>query len=229
MPKWIMDNWFNISAVLVAVISMFGLHNLMRKFNGLERLSKSRIEYRQAKELIHLIEQAEHQDAKPHAYLIEKGYGAVSGTNKLDSEEIIYCLGMKSPNRALRYYTLGLKYLEYSAIVGKVCFKEKFNDRKRRLKNYILNYIRYFIFAIIAAVILWVPTQVDFKNFYYSFIFLVIISFPFIGLSFIYLSEASNLSFAEKFMKLQSETFKESEFETLIANEPETKEPELEN
>ena len=188
MPRWIMDNWFNISAVLVAVISMFGLHNLMRKFNGLERLSKSRIEYRQAKELIHLIEQAEHQDAKPHAYLIEKGYGAVSGTNKLDSEEIIYCLGMKSPNRALRYYT-----------------------------------------AIIAAVILWVPTQVDFKNSYYSFIFLAIISFPFIGLSFIYLSEASNLSFAEKFMKLQAKTFKESEFETLIANEPETKEPEREN
>jgi hypothetical protein len=74
-----------------------------------------------------------------------------------------------------------------------------------------------------------VPTQVDFKNSYYSFIFLAIISFPFIGLSFIYLSEASNLSFAEKFMKLQAKTFKESEFETLIANEPETKEPEREN
>lgn len=30
-------------------------------------------------------------------------------------------------------------------------------------------------------------------------------------------------------MKLQAKTFKESEFETLIANEPETKEPEREN
>ncbi len=226
MLGWIMDNWFNMSAVIVAVISMFGLHNLMRKFNGLERLSKSRVEYRQAKELIYLLEQAEHQDKKPHAYLIEKGYGAVSGTNKLDSEEITYCLGMKSPNRALRYYTLGLKYLEYSAIVGKVCFKEKFNDRKRRLKNYIWNYIRYFIFAIIAAVILWVPTQVDFKNPYYSFIFLAIISFPFIGLSFIYLSDSSNLSFAEKFMKLQAETLQESECETSTANKSETKESE---
>lgn len=67
------------------------------------------------------------------------------------------------------------------------------------------------------------PTQVDFKNSYYSFIFLAIISLPFIGLSFVYLSEASDLNFAEKFMKLQAETFKESDFETLIANEPETK------
>lgn len=228
MSEWLKD-WPNILSLIVSIISMFGFPNLIRRFGGLERLSKSQIEYRQAKELIHLITQAECQGRKPHAYLIEKGYGAISGTNKLDSEEIIYCLGMKSPNRALRYYTLGLKYLEYSAIVGKVYFKEKFNDRKRRLKIYILNYIRYFIFAIIAAVILWVPTQVDFKNSYYSFIFLAIISLPFIGLSFVYLSEASDLNFAEKFMKLQAETFKESEFETLIANEPETKEPEREN
>lgn len=71
---------------------------------------RRREEYKFAKDFF----QALKEDPSMHPFLKEKGYQAVAGNRYVSADEIEYVLSLQTPNQALRDYTLGRMYLDYS-------------------------------------------------------------------------------------------------------------------
>jgi hypothetical protein len=116
-----------------------GLYDL-----SIGKRSKLREEYKFAKEFIEFI----NANKVIHPYLKDKGYQAVAGDSAISGEEVEYLLSLTRPEKALKDYVMGKKYLEHLPNHGnlQIKFKEKYKtkwSRRWRMYAYLLLYIAF--------------------------------------------------------------------------------------
>lgn len=97
-------------------------------FDPSGKRGKMREEYRFAREFLHDLEF--HPDLHPYAK--EKGYQAIAGDTRLGADEIEYLLSLTGPERALRDYVKGRKYLAHVSGNLQIAFKRKYQSRWSR-------------------------------------------------------------------------------------------------
>lgn len=203
---------------------------IIYRFNSLNKFSKRKEEYKQAKELIHLIEEAEDNGKKPHPFLIEKGYAVLSGDKRFNSSQIICCLNMDNPSQALKYFSSGFYYLEYSKKSKKFVYRKSAESLIKRRGEWACWVLMYIFSGTVASYVMLSATTYYARSSYGVAIFLTIVSIIFAVVAIIFMSFGMNIRMAEKFMKLQDEMFKESDsFPTITnKNKSETEKPEAE-
>lgn len=218
-------------AAIATILSVFivpPFKAIIYKFNSSNKFSKRKEEYEQAKELIHLIEEAKDNNKKPHPFLIEKGYALISGERRFNSDEIICCLSMNNPSQALKYFSSGFYYLKYSKESRRFDYRKSVNNLIRRRVKWAFWVFMYIIFGAVAFYIMLFAIEYYAKSSFGLAIFLTIASVIFAINAIIFMSFGMNVRMAEKFMKLQDEILKESDSLSTITNKSETEVSEVE-
>lgn len=216
---------------IAAVVSIFIYPILRKLFSGFKfsnKFSKRKGEYEQAKELIHLIEEAKNSNKKPHPFLIEKGYALISGERRFNSDEITYCLSMNNPSQTLKYFSSGFYYLKYSKESKRFDYRKSADSSIKRKFQLTLWLLIYAFFGTVAFYVMLNAIEYYARSKFGVAIFLTIASVIFAINAIIFMSFGMNVRMAEKFMKLQDEMLKESDSLSTITNKSETKVSEVE-
>lgn len=121
---------------------------------SMKKRSHLRDEYRFAKEFLSdfsLIKEIHH-------YLLEKGYQAIAGDNKLNSSEVEYLISLEKQDGSLEDYVLGKEYLFYSPLSGsmQIAFKDKFKE-KWSLKWRVIWYFSLYLFLTFLTFLAFAP------------------------------------------------------------------------
>lgn len=219
----IINSILGIGVILLGAVNYL-YQKIFFRFMPFGRASKNRQKYEYVQKLVHEIKKVQGQQEFVQPYLIEMGYAAISGRNNLAFDEIIYCLNMKCPSQAFKYYTSGAMYIEYSNKLGRVVFKNKLNNENNRNIKRILFYLCYFVFGLASTFYVTLFDKAYAKQYYFTSFTFLIFSLCLFFVAILFLVFEWKLGSAENFMKLQDKMFKESELEVSVANKSETQE-----
>ncbi|MCC2958779.1 hypothetical protein LK542_24515 [Massilia sp. IC2-477] len=173
-----------------------GLYDL-----SIGRRSKSREEYKFAKEFLEF----SNENKNIHPYLRDKGYQAIAGDNAITGEEVEYLLSLTRPERALKDYVMGKKYIEHLPNHGnlQIKFKEKYKSkwsRRWRMYAYLLLYIA-FAFAAFSPLLFSSYFHMDLKGALIAFIISLAVFAPY---AYIFLMSGAKIYRAQMLVEHQN-------------------------
>ena len=156
-------NYDLIIKVATVCIGLVGAARVMYDWS-IGKKGRLRDEYKFAKDFLNDIS----QPLKIHPYARDKGYQAIAGDTQISGEEVEYLLSLNRPERALRDYVLGKKYLEHLPDSGnlQIKFKKKYErkfSRQWRMYGYLVLYI-IFVFAAFTPIIFSSYLEISFQN-----------------------------------------------------------------
>jgi len=131
---------------------------------------------------------------KPHPYLVEKGFAAITGKDNLTSVEILYLLGQPNPSLSLKRYSSSRQsYVEFNEIAQCIEFKVNYSDEKKRKRAKILNGIGYFIFASFALAPIFFATNLFGNNWIMAVVFILLFLGAFAPLAVMFILEVNKI------------------------------------
>lgn len=132
--------------VVPVVVGAIGAGFRFFDFNG--KRGRMRDEYKFAREFLRDVKH--HPDL--HPYLKEKGYQAIAGDTQMRADEIEYLLSLTRPERALRDYVKGRKYLDHFPQSGnlQINFKRKYVSSWSRQWRMVIYLIMYMALVLLA-------------------------------------------------------------------------------
>lgn len=116
---------------------------------GAGRRSRFRDEYKFAREFLDDIRKT----PQMHPFLLQKGYQALAGDNRLSAQTVEYLLTLPESARALRLYVMGLPYLQHTAtaVGSQVSFKRKYASHGVRVTRKVAYLAAYGLFYALGA------------------------------------------------------------------------------
>ncbi|WP_426340350.1 hypothetical protein ACN9MZ_00195 [Pseudoduganella sp. S-14] len=166
----------------------------------LGKRGRMREEYRFTREFLQELK----ADPQMHPLAREQGYKAIAGDASMSADEIEYLISLTNPDKVMKNYVLGRKYLEHLPDAGalQVNFKLKYRQtiaRKCRLAGFFLFYLGITI-LVFSPLILSSSLQLSPNNGVMLFIALFITLWPYAYLS---LRETVRIRCAEKLVANQ--------------------------
>lgn len=136
------------------IIALIGLAKILYDLY-IGKRTRMRDEYKFAREFFDDL-----QNAAPgsfHPYLREKGYQAIAGDSQMRADEIEYLLSLTRPERALRDYVMGRRYLEHFPQSGNLQIKFKSAYASKWSRQWRIGMYGFFYFVLaFAAFTPWV-------------------------------------------------------------------------
>jgi hypothetical protein len=168
---------------------------------GMARRFRMRDEYKFAKDFFDALDAS-----KPmHPFVREKGFQAIAGDNQLSANEVEYLLSLEKPDRALKDYVLGKKYLNHLPQMGslQIAFKTKYQKnwpRKWRKTVFLVSYAVSFFLVFLPILLpkLFSNSATD------TFVLFSLTSLVFGPYAWFSLMTAGSIHRAEKLVERQS-------------------------
>lgn len=136
----------SLYAALTVLTAAYMLYSKVQRDGGLQR-------ERSYKELKFIKEFVDDLNENAHPFVLEKGFGAISGSYELEAQEIKYLMSMPSPSQALSKYKGARSYLELrtdqSNLDAKIVFRERYSERRIRWTKRCFVFL-YFLFSFLA-------------------------------------------------------------------------------
>jgi hypothetical protein len=135
--------------------------------------------------------------------LVEKGFNAVAGTDRLSAAEIKYTLTLPTPLWKLRLYEKAKKYLKYDnkRDGNKVLFAKGYsNSLKRKCKKCLWLILYIVLYFIVAIPVLLIPSVFMYGNLFTNIVAAIIIMM----FSILSLFQFARIEAAEVFIKNQN-------------------------
>lgn len=132
----------DIMKVSALVASLIGIYKVVSELsNGKKKMLWE--EYKYVQEIM-----AEYsKDRNLHPYIIEKAFHAITGSPRLNAQEICYILSLEKPLKILHKYMHGKRYLKYDSASGLIRFREQYASKNKVLFLKTTLFAMYFFFA----------------------------------------------------------------------------------
>jgi len=132
------------------VIGAFGAAKVIFELM-LSKRGRMREEYRFTKEFLHEVK----SDPQMHPLLREQGFKAIAGDATMSADEIEYLISLKNPDKVMKDYVLGRRYLEHLPDAG--VFQVNFKDDYRKPFARKCRYIGFFSAYLAISVLVFSP------------------------------------------------------------------------
>jgi hypothetical protein len=140
----------DLESVIKVASFVFGLGSAAKVIYEIStgRRSRMRDEYKFAKEFMEALAAPDPM----HPFLREKGFQAIAGDNQLSADEVEYLLLLQKPDRALRDYVLGKRYIDHLPHIGnlQVKFRAKYEGSWSRSWRKTFFLIAYALLVFLA-------------------------------------------------------------------------------